>query len=129
MEASEALSTLQQCNSLKPRVFMIRRYTNTPFIPQGTSRLLDLNVSDLPQGTSSTQFPLDSFCLWKLLPYSKTEALLPHEEGEMGYRTYPFHESSYGNVLKRLTTYPILWHYQCPHQLHPPSSKKACRQR
>ena len=25
----------------------------------------------------------------KLLPYSKAEALLPHEEGEMGYRTYP----------------------------------------
>ena len=36
------------------------------------------------------QFPLDNLHLWKLPPYSKTEAHLPHEEGEMEYRTYPF---------------------------------------
>ena len=89
MVASEALPTIHQHDSPTPRVFMVRRYSNTPFIPHGTSRLLYLNVSDLPQGTSSTQFPLDCLCLQKLLPYSKNEALLPHEEGEKGYRTYP----------------------------------------
>ena len=89
IEALEVLATLQQHNSPKPRVFVIRRYTNTPFISWGTSRMLYLNVSDLPQGASLAQFPLDSLCLWKVLPYSKTEALLPHEEGEIGYRTYP----------------------------------------
>ena len=34
MEASEVLTTLHQCNSPEPNVFVIRRYTNTPFIPQ-----------------------------------------------------------------------------------------------
>ena len=33
MEASEALTVLPQCNSLKPSIFMVRRYTDTPFIP------------------------------------------------------------------------------------------------
>ena len=87
MEASEVLTALHQCDSPEPRVFMIRRYTDTPFIPWGPSRLLYLDVSDLPQGTSSVKFPLDCLHFWKLLSYSKTEALLPHEEGEMGYRT------------------------------------------
>ena len=68
---------------------MVRRYINTPFIPQGTSRLLYLDVSDLPRDASSAQFPLNHLHLQKLLPYSKTEVLLPHEEGEIGYRTYP----------------------------------------
>ena len=90
MEASEVLATLHQHDSPKPRVFVVRRYTNTPFIPWGTSRLLYLNVSDLPWGASSAQLPLDCLHLWKLFPFSKTEALLPHEEGEMGYRTYLF---------------------------------------
>ena len=89
MEASEACTALQQCDLPESRVFMIRRYTNTPFIPWGTSQLLYLDMSDLPQGASSAQFPLDGLHLWELLPYSKTEALLPHEEGKMGYRTYP----------------------------------------
>ena len=90
METLEVLTAIQQHDSSEPRVFMIWRYTNTPFIPQGTSRLLYLNVSDLPHGTSSAQFPLNSLCLQKLLPYSKTEALLQCTEGETGYRTYPF---------------------------------------
>ena len=33
MEASEVLNALHQCDSPKPIVFMVRRYTNTPFIP------------------------------------------------------------------------------------------------
>ena len=89
MEASEVLDTLHQHDSPEPSVSVVRRYTNTPFIPQGTSRLLYLNVSDIPRGASSTQFPLNCLYLWKMLSYSKTEVLLPHEEGEMGYRTYP----------------------------------------
>ena len=89
MEALEVLDALHQHDSSEPSVFVVRRYTNTPFIPQGTSRLLYLNVSDLPRGTSSTQCPLNCLYLWKLLPYSKAEVLLPHEEGKMGYRTYP----------------------------------------
>ena len=89
MEASEVLTTLHQHDSPEPSVFMVRRYTNTPFILWGTFSLLYLNVSDLPRGASSVQFPLNHLHLWKLLPYSKTGVLLPYKEGEMGYRTYP----------------------------------------
>ena len=90
MESLEVLATLHQCNSPEPSVFIVWRYTNTPFIPWGISRLLYLNGSDLPGGTSSSQFPLNCLCLQNLLPYSKTKVLLPHGEGEMGYRRYPF---------------------------------------
>ena len=63
MEAMEVLTTLHQHDSPEPRVFVVRGYTNTPFIPQGTSRLHYLDVSDLPRGASSTWFPLNCLCL------------------------------------------------------------------
>ena len=89
MEASDALSALYQWDSPEPSVMVVRRYTNTPYIPWGTSWLLYLDVSTL-SGGSSAQFPLDCLCLWRLLPYSKTEVLLPHKEGGMGYKVYPY---------------------------------------
>ena len=70
MEAIYALSALCQCDSPEPSVVVVRRYTNIPYIPQGTSWLLYLNVSTLSRGTSSIQFPLDHLCLQSLLPYS-----------------------------------------------------------
>ena len=117
MEASEVLTTLHQCNSPEPNVFMVRRYINTPFIHQETSRLLYLNVSDLPRGTSPAQFPLNCLHLWKLLPYSKTEVLLPCEEGETGYSTYPFPKRFDGNATKNCDASPTQCHYQFLHQL------------
>ena len=87
MEALEMLATLYQCDSPELSVFVVRRYTNSPFIPQGTSRLLYLNVSYLPRDNSSTQFSINCLHLQKLLPYSKTKVFVPHEEGETGYRT------------------------------------------
>ena len=36
MEAFDALSTLHQCNSPEPSMVVVRRYTNAPYIPQGT---------------------------------------------------------------------------------------------
>ena len=89
MEASDALSALHQHNSPKPSVVVIRRYTNTPYIPQETSWLLYLNVSTLSGGTSSIQFPLDHLCIQRLLPYSKTKVHLPCEEGETRFKVYP----------------------------------------
>ena len=53
MEASNALSALHQCNSPEPRVVVVRRYTNTPYIPQGSSLLLYLYVSTLSRDASS----------------------------------------------------------------------------
>ena len=98
MEASEALTALHHCNSPEPSAFVVRRYTNIPFIPSEASSHIYLDINDLPRGASSTQFPLGCLHLQKLLPFSKTEVLLPHEEGETGYRTYPL-------------SWEILWKY------------------
>ena len=108
MEALEALGIIHQHDSPKPRVFVVRRYTNTPFIPQGTSRLLYLNVSDLSQGTSSTQFSLDCLHPQKLLPYSKTEVLLPCEEGADGVQNIPPFSRGSMEMLQRVA--PPLQH-------------------
>ena len=102
MEASEVLTTLHLCNSPEPSIFMVRRYTNTPFIPQRASRLLYLDVSDILRGASSAQLPLNCLHLQKLLPYSETKVLLPCEEGETGYRTYPFSQEVLWKCFKEL---------------------------
>ena len=89
MEASDALSALCQYDSPETSVVVVRRYTNTPYIPQGTSWLLYLDVSTVSRGASSAKFPLDHLHLQRLLPYSINEVLLPCEEEEMGYKVYP----------------------------------------
>ena len=90
VEAFKALSALCQCDSLEPSVVVVRRYTNSPYIPQGSFSFLYLDISTLSGGTSSTQFPLDQLCLHRLLPYSNTEVVLPWEEGEEELKVYPF---------------------------------------
>ena len=77
MEAFNALSALHQCNLLEPSVVVVRKYTNTPYIPQGSDHLPYLDVSTLSGGASSDQFPLDWLCLCRLLPFSHTEVVLP----------------------------------------------------
>ena len=47
IEASDALSALHQCNSPDPCVVVVRRYTNTPYIPWGTSCFLYLDMNTL----------------------------------------------------------------------------------
>ena len=99
MEAPDVLAAFHQHDSPEPSIAVVRWYTNTPYILHGTSRLLYLDMSTLSGGVSSAQFPLDCLHLWKLFPYSKTEVLLPHEEGEIGYKAYPFT----GEVLWRFS--------------------------
>ena len=90
MEASDAHCTLHQCDSVKPSVVVVRRNTNTPCIPWGSSHFLYLDVSSLTRGTSSVQFPLDQLCLCSLLPYSDIEVVLPQKEGEVGLKVFPY---------------------------------------
>ena len=68
---------------------VVRRYTNTPYIPQGSSHLPYLDMNTLSGGTSSNQFPLDGLCLHRLLPFSDTEVVLSQEEGEMEFKVFP----------------------------------------
>ena len=86
IEASNTLSALHQCDSL---VVVVRRYTNTPYIPQGSSHFLYMDISTLSGGTSSAQFLLDWLHLYRLLSFSDTEVVLLQEEGEMGWKVFP----------------------------------------
>ena len=86
MEASDALSALCQHDSPEPSVVVVRRYTNTPYIPWGTSHFVHLDVSTLSGDASSAQFPLDWLHLHRLLPFSESKVVLPHEEGEVGLK-------------------------------------------
>ena len=89
IEASDALSALCQLDLPEPSVVVVRRYTNTPFIPWGFSCPLYLGRSTFPGDASSTQFPLDQLCLCRLLPFSDTEVVLLWEEEEMGLKVLP----------------------------------------
>ena len=89
MEASDALSALCQCDSLEPSVVVVRRYTNTPYIPWGFSHLPYLDVNTLSRGASSAQFLVDQLHLCRLLPFSDTEVVFPQEEGEIGLKVFP----------------------------------------
>ena len=59
-----------------------------PYIPQGSSCFLCLDMSTLSGGASSTQFLLDQLHLCRLLPYSDTKVFLPQEEAEMGLKVF-----------------------------------------
>ena len=82
IEASKALSVLHQCNSPQPTVVVVRRYSNSPYLPWGYFSFPYLDVNTLLRGTSSAQFPLDWLCLCRLLHYSDMKVVLPQEEGE-----------------------------------------------
>ena len=129
MEACDALSALCQHDSPEPRVVVVWRYTNTLYIPQGTTRLLYLDISALSRGPTSVQFPLGYLCLQRLLPYSKNEVLLPYKEGGMDSKCTPTPRRFYGKDLKRSTAFLTQYHYQSPHPLSFPLQKKAFRLR
>ena len=82
-------SALHQYDLAEPSVVVVRRYTNTPYIPWGTSHFLYLDMSTLSGGASSTQFPLDWLHLHSLLPFSDTEVVLPQGEGEVALKVFP----------------------------------------
>ena len=118
VEASEAVSALHQCNSPEPSVVVVRRFTNSPYLPWGSFGFLYLDVTTLFGGTSSAQFPLDWLHLCKLLPYSDTEVVLP-QEGEEGLKVYPFFWRPYGKTQRKSTAYLIQYYYWFPHHPHP----------
>ena len=88
MEASDAFSTLHQCDLPEPGVVVVRRYTDTTYIPQRTSHFLYLDMNTLSRGASSAQFPLDWLCQCRLLPFSEAKVVLPHEKGEVTLKVY-----------------------------------------
>ena len=50
IEACDALSTLHQCDSSEPGVVVVRRYSNTLYIPWGTAHSFYLDMDTLSRG-------------------------------------------------------------------------------
>ena len=86
IEACDTLSALCQFNSLETSVVVVRRYSNTPYIPRRMSHSLYLDIDTLSGGITSTQFPLDRLHLHWLLSLNRTKVLLPCKEGGKFWR-------------------------------------------
>ena len=70
-EACDSLSTLCQCDLSKLSMLVLRRYSNTPYIPRWTSCSPYLDVDTFSGGSTSAQFPLDRLHFHQLLPFNR----------------------------------------------------------
>ena len=74
--------TLVQWDSHELAMVMMKIFTNSPYIPQGSFGLSFLDVATLLEGASTIQFPLPQLHLCQLLLYSSTQVILPKKEKE-----------------------------------------------
>ena len=89
IEACDVLSVLLQYDLSELSVVVVRRYSNTLYIPRG-SPIHSILMSTLFQGVLALpNFLLDKLLLCWLLPVNRTEVLLPCEVGEEGLETHP----------------------------------------
>ena len=124
MEASDALSALHQCDSLEPSVVVVRRYTNTPYILQGNSWLLYLDVSTLSEALP----PFSS--LWTAYAYEsyfhtpRLRCSYFMKRKILGFKDTPHQTGSMEKLLRGVlppwpsaTINPLIW--------SPPSSSRS----
>ena len=89
IEACDALPALHLLASSDPSMVVVRRYSNTPYIPRVMSHTLYLDMDTFSRGIASAQFPLDRLHLCWLLPFSESEVQQPNEGREEGLKTCP----------------------------------------
>ena len=89
VEPLDALLTLAQSDSPKPGVVVMKVFTNSPHLLQGSFGSPYLDVTTLSDGTLTIQFPLAQLCLCRLLPYSPTQIVFPWEKEGDGLNIYP----------------------------------------
>ena len=127
VESSEALSILCQWDSPKLSVVVVKIFANSPYLPQGSSSFLYLDVTTLSWGTLTAQFPFDQMCLLWLLPYSPTQVVLQNKAEDEELKVYPILQEALWESSKEDH------HLSDPILLSVPPSpfikKRACRQR
>ena len=131
MEAPDSLSALHQCDLPEPSMVVVRRYTNTPYIPQGTSHFLYLDMSTLSGCTSSAQFPLD-WLLWLLYAGCCLSLRLRWSclvKRGVGLKVYPHSWEVLWKSPKRNTASLTQFHCQSPHLLSFLIKNRVLRQR
>ena len=89
VEHSDALLTLVQWDSPVPGVVVVKAFTNSPHLSWGCFGSPYLDITTLSAGTLTTQFPLALLHLFRLLPYSPTQVVLPWEKEGGGLQIYP----------------------------------------
>ena len=92
---------------IEPSMVVVNRYSNTPYIPWGTTHSLYLDVGTFPGGVTSTQLPLDRPSLCWLLLLAGLRCFYHVKWGKWGWRHTPISQSSYWMVWRRNTIFPI----------------------
>ena len=90
VEPSEVLSTLLQQDCPRLSVVVVKIFTNSPYIPHGSFSFPYLDVTTLAVGMFAAQFPLAWLWLYRLLPFSSTQVVLPCERDDRELKVYPF---------------------------------------
>ena len=69
VEPLEVFSTLVQWDSPELSIVVMKIFTNSPYLPQGSFGFPYLDVTTLSVGVLTTQFPLAQLHLHRLPPY------------------------------------------------------------
>ena len=117
MEASDAFSALHLCNSLEPSALIVRRYTNTPYIPGGSSHLPYLHMSILSGGASSTQSHWTSYVYAGCSPSLTLGCSCLEKRERWDWKCFPTSYMLHGKAQKR-STISLTWF--CCQSLHQP---------
>ena len=88
-EACDALSTLCQYNSSELSVVVIRRYSNTPYIPRGTSCAFYLDMGTFSGGAASAQFLLDRHAFVPATSFQWIRGATATQDGGRGFEDIP----------------------------------------
>ena len=119
VEPPEVLSTLVQQDSPKPSVVVVKIFTNSPYLPQGSFSFPYLDVTSLSVGATTTQFPLAWLCLCRL-PFILPLRLSCHIRGrKRGSKSIHSTKKHCGKVLRSTITCLILCCCQSPSSSHP----------
>ena len=89
IEACDALFTVCQCDSSELSMVVVRRYSNTHYIPRGISHALYLDMGTFPRGHYFHPISPGQVASVLAIPFSESEVLLPNEVEEEGLKTYP----------------------------------------
>ena len=90
VDPSEALYTLLQQDSPKLSVVVVKIFTNSPYLPQGSFGFPYLDMTTLTADMLGAQFSLAQLHLCRLLPFSSTQVVLPCEKDNEELKVHPF---------------------------------------
>ena len=126
IEVSDALSTLHQHELPEPSVVIVRRYTNTPNMPWGTSCFLYLDISSLSLGVlplPNSHWTGNVYADYSLSLRLRWSHFL--KRGRWGWKCTPIPKRFCRKVQKRNTTCLTWFHCWSLHPLSFPIKNRV----